>query len=99
MGYYIQTEFFTDKASQIVDTYGAVKLDGPPATFEDIPEWAALVCVVQNGPFDAAALVYDEKELWDFTLPDGRPRTWLLMDRKVAFVAAGAEHLLSGAEV
>lgn len=98
MGYYIQTEFHTDKASQLVDTYGAIPLPGPLTPFEDIPEWAALVCVVQNGLFDAAALVYDERELADFSLPDGRPRTWLLMDRKVAFVAAGAEHLLSGAE-
>lgn len=38
-----------------------------------------LVCVVNNGPFDAAAFCYCENEFAVFNHPDGRPKTWLIV--------------------
>ncbi len=36
-----------------------------------------LICLVNNGPLTAAALVYNDRELEAFTQPDDfRPRSW-----------------------
>lgn len=89
MGYYIQTPANTDKAGQLVKVGAEIQAGGPPA-WPDIPEDKALVCVVHNGMFDAAALVYSEDELRDFNLPqDTRTRTWLLMEKAQAHQLAG----------
>lgn len=37
-----------------------------------------LVCVVQNGPFDAAGWAYSKREMQVFARLDGRPRRWLM---------------------
>jgi len=36
-----------------------------------------IVCVVDNGPFEAAAYAYSEGEMEEFKINDGRPKTWL----------------------
>ena len=47
--------------------------DGAPETFCE-----NLVCVVDNGPFTAAAYVYSERELQAFNSPDDwRAKVWL----------------------
>lgn len=77
MGYYInKTSKGVDlnargKASQLIAD-GATKLTGPPIFQEN------LVCVVENGPFDAAGYCYCEKEFQVFNIFDGRPKTWLI---------------------
>lgn len=38
-----------------------------------------LVCVVNNGPFDAAGYAYSEEEMNHFKLPDDRPKQWLIV--------------------
>lgn len=44
-------------------------LNGEPST---------LVCVIDNGPFEAAAVIYSESELSYFSDPsESRPMTWL----------------------
>ena len=91
MGYYLQTPEPQGKAGQLVQLHGAAILTKHPA-FEEIPKGKALICVVQNSAFEAAALVFDRDELVDFTLPpseDPRPRTWLLMEQSVAHQLAG----------
>lgn len=41
-----------------------------------------LVVVVDNGPFEAAARVHNQKEYDEFTqVEDSRPKTWLLYDK------------------
>lgn len=82
MGYYIQTAVNKGKAQQLVDSYGAEIVPGEHLVFVAIPSDKALVCVVENGLFDAAAYCFSEQEYQAFLYPDGRPRTWLLMDRK-----------------
>ena len=89
MGYYIQTDKPTGKAQQLMEIPGTTTLPFMPQ-WSEIPADKALVCVVQNGPFDAAALAYSEKELEAFSLPnDLRPKTWLLMDKENAHKLAG----------
>lgn len=70
MGYYIQVPDNKGKAQQLVTIHGAEILPGQPASFGDVPEDKALICVVDNGPFEAAALCYDEREFGAFAVPD-----------------------------
>lgn len=65
------------KAEQLLKA-GARLLLSAPQKWEE-----GLICVVQNGPFDAAAYVQDERDLQDFsdTSQDDRPRTWLSWDQ------------------
>lgn len=39
-----------------------------------------LICVVSNGPFEAAAVCDTEREFRAFREPDGRYKVWLEMD-------------------
>lgn len=79
MGYYIQTPGNHNKADQIIDLYGGIPVSQPRAFSKSssIP-----ICVVQNGLFDAAAIIHNQREFDDFTDPDDlRHKDWLLMDR------------------
>jgi hypothetical protein len=91
MGLYIQTEQPRGKAQQLVLAYNATPLPSCPVDFGTIPEDKALICVVENGGFDAAALIPDAREMDDFSVNDttGRYRTWLLMDKPLAHRLAG----------
>jgi len=60
-----------------------------PTSFDKVPEKMALICVVNNGPFEAAGYCFDEREFECFTHPDPRPRTWLLMDLEKARKISG----------
>ncbi len=48
---------------------------------KEIPEptqWRPnLVCVVDNGVFEAAGYAFDEREMKHFLTPDARHKTWL----------------------
>lgn len=48
----------------------------PEQPQEFIPD---LVCVVENGPFDAAGYAYSEAEMNVFKHDDGRKKTWLIV--------------------
>lgn len=76
MGKYINTnskgEFIgpLNKAQALID-------DGATVTDPSFKE--NLVCVVENGIFDAAAYCYSEDEFRCFSDPkDDRPKTWLV---------------------
>lgn len=78
MGFYLTLPQAQNKAAQLRSLHGATNTTAafPP------PEGKVLVCAVQNGPFDAAAVVYNEGELWALNDPtDNRPKDWLHMDR------------------
>ena len=51
---------------------GAVQIDKPKEWVEN------LVCVVANGPFEAAAWCYNPFEFAAFAPFDGRPKGWLI---------------------
>jgi hypothetical protein len=87
MGCYIQTGRNTHKAAHLI-AVGARFINKPDA-FE-VPEGKVLICVVENGLFDAAAVIFDEREFTDFSVNDhtGRARTWLLMDKSAVLAIA-----------
>lgn len=90
MGYYIETEGVKGKAEYLADRHEAEILPQAPDTFEDVPENKALICVVDNGPFEAAALCYSIEEFAEFNeAGDPRPKIWLLMDKTIAHAFAG----------
>lgn len=79
MGYYIEVPAPTDKAGQLVSIHGAVPYAGE---YEDIPADKLAVIVVQNGFFDAAAIIYSKREWEAFNEPgDRRASTSLLLDK------------------
>ena len=49
----------------------------------DIPEDCIQVCLVDNGGFTAAAVIYDQAELDDFDrFDDSRPKVWFVVERQ-----------------
>lgn len=76
MGYYINTN---SKGEELAPNSKALQLVADGAKIVK-PEWQEnLVCVVENGFFDAAGYCFNEKEFLHF-LNDGsgRPKTWLV---------------------
>ena len=80
MGYYIQGPL-KGKATYIRAEYGAYEIS-KPKSFAEVPAGKALICVADNGPFEAACYCYDEREFLAFNVPtDHRPKKWLIMDK------------------
>ncbi len=71
MGYYIETEEPKDVA--LIVKHHAKALTKPVYLSGD----NTTICVIDNGPFMAAGIYYNEKEFRAFAQPDNRPRTWL----------------------
>jgi uncharacterized protein YxjI len=65
VGYYVEIEDMDGK-------YLIVKKKPAPTTWRP-----NLVCVVDNGVFEAAGYAFDEREMHVFLRPDGRNKTWL----------------------
>jgi len=99
MGYYIEVPRPLGKAQLIADGKALIFADGEwrqapeykaeiidqPASFADVPEDKALICVISNQRFEGAGYCFDEREFEAFTQPDDhRPRVWVLMDKDAA---------------
>ena len=86
MGFYIQGPIL-GKAEWISGTYGDTRLIPQPEKFSDIPEEKFLIVVVNNGPFEAAAVAYSEQEFNEFinSPTDNRSKKFLLLSRKTTF--------------
>lgn len=82
MGYYIQCSAARGKARQIMDDLDGIEISADEAEMilrEDMG--GAIICVVDNGPFEAAAYCYNLTEFRQFTDPsDTRRKTWLLVN-------------------
>lgn len=88
MGYYIQGPAL-GKAKHLVDNHNAIVV-GRVNKLSEVNDDTAVVVVVNNGGvFDAAAYAFNQQELDVFNLPDGRPKTTLLMDRSLAQKLSG----------
>lgn len=92
MGFYIETPHNNNKARYLIDTEGAVEINRADA-FDAMEEGCAVICVVDNGAFEAAAYVDSIKELIRFSRADNRPKVWLKMDRKRAEELVGFSKL------
>lgn len=77
MGYYIDRTSScilpaTGKANKLI-ALGGKQIPQPKLWIEN------LVCVVENGMFDAAGYIYSQRELDQFADPsDYRPKTWII---------------------
>ena len=84
MGQYLQVERNTEKAAQLIKYHGAEIVHGDPLeAFDNLPADRGLVCVVENGLFDAAGWAFSRQEAEAFVRPDmgrQRRRTWLTMN-------------------
>ena len=82
MGRYIQGSAF-GKAPMLMDEHGAevICVNDAHKAFDD---GMGVVCVVSNGFFEAAAYCYSKSEIEEFARHDGRPKTWLKMDKDLA---------------
>lgn len=93
MGYYIEVPNNKGKAQQLVELHGA-RILGKKPSFNDYPQ-EAVICVLDNGTFEAAGYAFSERELEVFAFPDMRPKTWLVMDRKKAHKLTGFKECAS----
>lgn len=90
MGYYIEVPKNTRKAEQIIELYGAKEVSLPEARRAFEEEGKGVVCVLEGPFWDAAGFMYCQDELEEFAaVRDGRPKRWLVMDRKLAAELAG----------
>lgn len=89
MGYYVQTPGQNhNKAIRIAADNDGVLIH-KPNHYSDIPDNKALIVVVDNGPFEAAALAYSEREFEEFTdVMDGRRKEYVLLDKSRAYKLA-----------
>jgi hypothetical protein len=88
MGYYINGSLASKFKSDQLQRKGAIRLDPDevPTSLGQVPQGLVLICVVENGPFDAAGICYSERELQEFrrvghTSLDQRHKDFLLMDK------------------
>ena len=81
MGYYIQTAEPKGKADTICKELDGIEITQDEAEFFIKEQMGAIVCVVDNGPFEAAAYCYNLDEFRGFTSKeDDRPKTWILVE-------------------
>ena len=89
MGFYIQGPAL-GKAAFFKSEYDAEFIE-KPASFQDVPQDKAIICVVNNGPFEAAGYAFSEREFEVFAGPDTRSKTWMLMDKALAEKLTGRD--------
>lgn len=89
MGIYIQSPSQFAKTALVVAYIGGRVLWGGPES-EALGDGEVYLCEVMNPRFSALAIIFDEKEMRDFVVPDGRAKTWSIVNRKRAFGLAGS---------
>ena len=83
MGYYIETPENLNKAGQLLAAHPAIREVKDQPAFDPTGQ-TVVVCVVENGPFDACAVAYSPGELDYFQSPDDpRPKRWLVVPREL----------------
>lgn len=83
MGMYIETDSNKNKAEYIIKKMRGVRAPSADAAKRMASSIGIPVCVVDNGPFEAAGVCYSQKEFNAFTQPeDYRDKTWLIVPRQ-----------------
>ena len=75
------------KGQWLIDNHNATEICVKDALdiLESKDNTMGVICVVDNGPFEAAAFCFNTEEFHVFTRPgDCRPKEWFAMDRKTA---------------
>ena len=80
MGYYIEGPVH-GKLQHICEKYKGIQIP-KPYDFSVVPKDSALICVVNNGPFEAAAYCYNEQEFLAFKNDGTRPKKWIIVKNK-----------------
>lgn len=78
MGYYINPRECTKE--MWLETYGK-RVSEAEARMHPAGD-NLLVCLVDNGPFTAAAIAYDDRERDAFLYPDRRKKVWYVVARQ-----------------
>jgi hypothetical protein len=81
MGYYLQTKEDLNKADQLLAEHPEVQEVDQSSLRFDKTRNTVLVCVVQNGPFDAAGICHSWAQMRAFATLGGPPKRWLLFPR------------------
>lgn len=88
MGYYIQTSQNHSKAEEIAQKFNGEII--PQPDFKKIPLGKAVIVVIDNGIFEAAAFAYNHDEFIALTMPhDIRPKKFVLIDWDIAVSETG----------
>lgn len=83
MGYYIQCRDAKGKAQQIMEDLSGIEISPDEAEIIIREDMGCVICVVDNGPFEAAAYCYNLDEFRQFNRPeDDRSKTWIVVDDK-----------------
>jgi hypothetical protein len=83
MGYYLETPALTGKAEALAQMYGAIGMPPEVAEITVGLKHGAVVCVVKNPEFEAAAFCYSSDEFDRFNHPgDPRPKRWLWIENR-----------------
>lgn len=81
MGYYIETAAPKGKADIICKELDGIEISQDEAEFFVKEQMGAIICVVDNGLFEAAAYCYNLSEFRTFTdKSDDRPKRWVLVE-------------------
>jgi hypothetical protein len=72
------------KLDRLISQYRAEVLAGPPGGLDEVPTGKALVCVSDQGDYEAAGYILTETEFATWTDHDDPDNTWLLMERETA---------------
>lgn len=83
MGYYMPGPTF-GKAEHIIAKHDGRMVDEAEASRLIDDPTVGIVCVKTNWNFDAAGFCYDRHEFEAFAHADGRPTTFIAIDRAVA---------------
>lgn len=81
MGYYIQTAAPKGKTEAICEGLNGIEISQDEAEFFVKEQMGAVICVVDNGPFEAAAYCHNLDEFRVFADPqDDRPKRWVTVE-------------------
>lgn len=85
MGYYIEAPRNHRKAEWLEEVVPEAEIVNKQEAWEALLEGHGVICVVDNGPFEAAGFCFSKDEFSQFAFPDDpRPKKWVKMPRSFA---------------